>query len=232
MPVLLFLILLTGLGLATPAQARPLQDMQIVRQKAASYLLSRIRSEHEGLVADVEMGNVDERLALPRCLHLDFFQPSGAQGYSNGSVGVRCENPVRWTFYLTYQVVLSGPALVATRPLSTHQSISPGDVELRQVRYEGMPGNYLRDPAELRGAMTSRAIPAGTAITNDLLFRRQTVRAGQQVKVLVHGRGFQITQEGVALNSAHRGETVRVRTPSGQVIQGLAGPDGNIVVQP
>jgi flagellar basal body P-ring formation protein FlgA len=232
MHVRLLLSLLAGLSLAAHAQDRPVQDMQLVRQQAASYVLKSARSAFEETAAHVEIGNVDPRLSLPACGRLEFFLPAGTRSYGNGSVGVRCKAPEPWTFYLTFQVVLSGPALVSTRPMSPREPIRPRDVEVRRVRYQGVPGNYLREPEELRGALAARPIPAGTAITSDLLLRAQPVRAGQRVRVLVRGRGFQIAQEGIALNSAHSGDVVRVRTPSGQVIQGLAEPDGSIRVRP
>ncbi len=227
-----FLALCLGFGLAR-AEPAPVQDWAALREAARQYLLERIRDEDPDLEAQIEIGPVDPRLRLPHCRTPRAFLPAGARLYGNGSLGMRCEEaPQPWTLYLSYRIALQGPALVARQPLAARQVLRAQDVELRRVTYEAPPGDYLRDPALLVGGMTSRPVAAGQALTTDRILRSQTVRAGQRVKVWLQGTGFRITQEGVALNGASPGETVRVRTDAGRIIQGQATVDGGVQVRP
>lgn len=220
--------LLASLALSAPAEASALQDAQTLRMQAQRHLLERIGQTYPGVQGRVEMGAVDPRLRLPLCERLEFFLPAGVRLLGSGNLGVRCAGPEQWTLYLGFQIALRGPALVAKRPLGSRQPVMPEEVELREIDYEAAPGEYLRTVEELEGAMTARPFAAGQALTQDRLLRRQTVRAGQRVKVLFKGDGFQVTQEGVALNGAMPGEVVRVRVPSGKLIQGLATVDGQV----
>lgn len=204
-----------------------------LRRQAERHLHDLATRDDAAIRAHVEIGAVDPRLRLPPCARPVMFLPAGAHLHGNGSLGVRCEGPPEpWTLYLTYRISLQGPALVSRRPLAARQVIETDDVELRVIAYQAPPGDYLRDPALLEGAMAARPIPAGQPITADRLLRSQVVRAGQRVKLWLSGSGFQITQEGVALNGAKAGEPVRVRTDSGKLVQGQATADGRVLVRP
>ena len=58
------------------------------------------------------------------------------------------------------------------------------------------------------------------------------VKAGQTVTLLAGGPGFKISHEGRALANASDGQSVQVRTPSGQVVTGQATPEGIVVLTP
>ena len=215
------------------AQDGPLQTWSDLRMRAERYLQDLVIREDAAIRAQVEIGTIDPRLRLPRCAQPLLFLPAGARLYGNGSLGVRCEDTAEpWTLYLSYKITLIGPALVTRWPLAARQALKADDLELREIAYEAPPGDYLRDAALLEGAMTARPLPAGQPLTADRIVRSQTVRAGQRVKVWLSGSGFQVTQEGVALNSARAGESVRVRTDSGKLLQGQATADGRVLIRP
>jgi len=215
------------------AQDGPQQAWSDLRLRAERYLHELATRDDAAIQAQVDIGAVDPRLRLAQCARPVMFLPAGARLYGNGSLGVRCEDTAEpWSLYLTYRISLKGPALVTRWPLAARQPIRAGDLELREIAYDAPPGDYLRDTALLEGAITARPIPAGQPLTADRLVRSQTVRAGQRVKLWLSGSGFQITQEGVALNGAKAGETVRVRTDSGKLVQGQATADGRVLVRP
>lgn len=220
--------------LAGASSATDLQDLGGLRQAAERFLHEQVSAADAALTARIEVGPVDERLRLPRCERPPVpFLPPGARLHGNGSLGLRCDDARQpWTLYLTYKISLQGPALVARIPLGARQPLKAGDMELRRIVYERPPGDYLRDMTLLDGAMTARPLPAGHPITADSLLRRETVRAGQRVKVWLAGAGFVVTQEGTALNAAAPGELVRVRTDSGKILQGRAGADGRVRIDP
>lgn len=225
-------LLLIGWAHAARADASPAQDWNSVREAAERHLRDLVDKEYAGTQAQVEIGTVDSRLRMARCAKLGFFLPPGSRPAGSGNLGVRCESPEAWSLYLTYQITLRGPALVVRWPVAARQELKDKDVETREIVYDTMPDRYLRRGEALEGAVTARPLAAGQALTVDSLLRRQAVRAGQRVKLIVVGSGFQVSQDGTALNDAAAGDTVRVRTPHGKVLQGSATADGRVRMQP
>ena len=68
----------------------------------------------------------------------------------------------------------------------------------------------------------SSKAPAAAAIKHLPTQAVALVKAGQSVTLQADGPGFRISSEGRALNHASAGQTVQVRTRSGQVVTGTA----------
>jgi len=206
------------------------QDFQALRARAASWLEQEAARSFPGAQAQVKVGLVDERLRLPACAQLRFFLPAGARLWSGGSLGVRCAGPADWSLYLAYDSQLRGPGLVASRPLPARHLVAAGDVDLGIVEYEQSPSLYPRElPAASRLA---RPLAAGQALLIDMFLQANIIQAGKTVQVRAGGAGFDVSQEGVALNSAAPGEAVKARMPSGRIVQGTATRDGAVAVSP
>ncbi len=226
-----FLLLLCSLFGTAQAEAGPDQDLRVLSTQAQRHIATLAGQAYPEVRSTVEMGAIDARLRLSRCERVHFFLPPGERLFGRGTLGARCEGPAQWTLYLAYRLDLSGPALVARHPLASRQPIHATDLELREVVYDRAPGEYFR--TELPdGSLAARPIAAGQALTHDLLLQRDAVQAGRKVRVLVRGAGYQVSQEGVALNNAKAGAMVRVRTPNGRIVQGHASADGQVIVQP
>ena len=226
------LLSLLGLGVPGHAGSGPYQDWQALAAQARRSVAEMAAQAYPQARATVTMGEVDARLRLVRCDEVHFFQPAGEQLIGKGSLGVRCAAPQAWTLYLGYQLALHGPALVARHPLALRQPIRPTDVELREIAYDRPPGEYLDDSALPEGAVAARPVAVGQALTHDMLVRRDAVQAGRKVRLLVRGAGFQVSREGVAMNNAKPGDTVRVRLPGGRIIEGRTDADGQVIVEP
>ncbi len=225
------LIGLIGLIATHSAHPTPL-DVTRLRQEAARYVESSTRAAHPDAQARVEIGEVDARLRLSDCAEPRFSLPAGARTWGGGHLAVRCMAPAEWTLYLTYRIRLSGPGLVTRRPLAVRAQLSATDVESAVIEYDQDPGLYPRHPDELAGSQASRPLAKGTPIRVDMLRRPPAVRSGQKVRLLAHGAGFTVSQEGVAQQTVAAGETVRVRLGNGRVVQGIAERDGSVRVSP
>jgi flagella basal body P-ring formation protein FlgA len=222
---------LLALFLVTPSGgADSLQDLATLRTLAAAHLLNACGSAHAGLECQARVGPLDPRLRLPHCPKPEFHLANGSRPHGNGNLRAHCREPSPWTLYLTYGITLTGEVLVARRPLPAGTGLLAEDVEIRRITLGQAPGDYFRGMEQLRGAITARPVASGQAITLDLLKRRQLVRPNQRVRLLAEGAGFQVSQEGIAQNAAYMGETVRVKMPSGRIIQGVAEADGSVRV--
>lgn len=209
------------------ADAKTFPDL---RRDAAEWLGHQVDQTYPDALHQVELGPLDTRLRLGPCGEIRFFLPPGARLWSGGSLGMQCVAPSRWTLYLTYQVQLTGPALTTSRPIPARALLEAGDVTMANTRYDQDPGGYLRELPQ--GATTLRPMNANQPILVFDLALPDTVKAGTKVRVRIQGRGFSVSQEGKALNSARAGAQVQVKMPSGRIVRGMANQAGEVEVGP
>lgn len=228
--ILIFLLIATWL--ASAFAASPHQDMQLLRQLGNTWLEQRAAHEWPDTSARALTGPVDERLRLPACRDLQFSLAAGARLSGSGSVKAQCLAPARWSLYLSFRLRLSGAAVVARRDLPARALVSADDLEIRVIDYERPLTDYLSDPQRAIGARASQRIAAGQPVLAEALARPPAINAGQRVRVVARGAGFNVHQAGSALNTAAAGEPVRVRIQSGRVVMGIAQDDGSVLVRP
>lgn len=206
------------------------QDWQALRAQAAAWLQAEIEKTYPDVQVRTHVGVVDERLRLPACRQPLFFLPAGARLWDKGSLGVRCEDVAGWSLYLNYENRLRGPALVAVQAMPARHAPAATEVITRIVDYAQAPGLHLRTlPA---GARLARPVAAGQAILADMLLLPKVIQAGSKVRVTAAGSGFAVSQEGTALGHAAAGDSVKVKMPSGRIVQGIVTPEGTVAVSP
>jgi flagella basal body P-ring formation protein FlgA len=76
--------------------------------------------------------------------------------------------------------------------------------------------------ASLEGKTSTRTIAAGQVLRADYFRTPPVVGAGDTVRLNFSGDGFSVSASGRALGAAQEGQTVRVQTESGKVVQGIA----------
>lgn len=222
-----------GLGLAAGlASASPVADHAALRLAAASHVETVAQVAFPDAQVQVEIGPIDPRLTLSPCPSPRFTLPAGAPPWGPGNLSVACQTPQSWSLFLSYRISLRGPAWLARHPLPTGHVPRLDDLTPGEIEYVGDPGRYLRDPTRLAGAALARPLAEGRPLTLDVLRVRPLVRAGQKIRVVVQGPAFQVTQEAVARGQAGLGERVRLKTPSGRVIEGVVEADGSVRVKP
>lgn len=226
---LLFALVLLCCGHAFTAYAAKPHDLQQLRAQAAHWLEQQAAISFPEAQAAVTVGPVDPRLRLPACAKVNFFLTANAALWGRGSIGARCADEAGWTLYLGYESRLRGPGLVTARPLPARTPLAAADVIARDIDYTQSPHLYPR--ALPAGAVLKRAVAADQPIQVDWLTLPNVIRAGQRVQVRARGAGFVIAQEGVAQNAAAPGDLVRVRVPSGRIVQGIADGDGVVEVR-
>lgn len=222
-----FLALL-AIALAAPAAAQ--QNPAPVRDLVEQFL----RMETAGLPGRVSLnvGTVDSRNQLPPCDRMEPFLPTGVRAWGRINVGVRCLQPATWTIYVPAQVAVEGDYLVIARPLRPGQIVGPSDLRRETGDLTEQPPSVLTDPTQAQGHAARYALAAGQPLRVEMLRLPPAVLQGQKVRVVSSGPGFQVSNEGVSLNTAAEGQVARVRLPGGQVLGGIARPGGVVEVQP
>jgi flagella basal body P-ring formation protein FlgA len=222
-----------GMGLAlvflclssSVVHAATQQDPAAVQAQAEHFLKRQTR----GLPGKVSIQVEPPRSALPACSVLDAFQPVGSRSIGKVAIGVRCLAPTTWTVYLSAQVRVIGSYAVTRQPLPANHVLSAADFTLREGDLGTLPADVVTRIDDLQGYRTVSGLAAGAPLRTALLRPPLAVQQGQVTRVVVHGPGFSVESEGQALANASRGDRVRIKTRSGQVISGIA-EDGQQVV--
>jgi flagella basal body P-ring formation protein FlgA len=216
------------LGVWAYAQAQ-WQSLDPIRQAARTYVQAQVGTS-PGKV-ETSIGTIDPRLHLPQCTHLEAFLPPGSRLWGNTTVGVRCLAPSTWSIYVPVTVKIFSTVVVSARPLARGQTLTAEDLAIRTEDLTQLPAGILTDPAQAAGMTTTSSLPAGYALRTDMLRAHYVILQGQTVRIVSQGKGFQVSSEGKALGNGSVGQIVSVRTRSGQVVSGIAQPNGVVEVQ-
>eukprot|EP01034_Spumella_vulgaris_P035764 gene35764-44100_t len=230
-------ILMLGATLTAAAQAvaqQPAaparQDLGAVRQAVEQFL----QTQTVGLpgAVTVNVGAIDQRMALAPCPQLQAFFMPGARAWGKTTVGVRCAAPSAWTVYIQANVTVQADYVASAVPLAQglpiqHQLAGLDGQALGQlVLVKGdlttLPAGIATDIGQVVGRSAGVSLAAGTPMRLDTLRSKQVITAGQLVRVVSGGAGFRVSAEARAVAAASEGQIVQVRTAGGQQVSGVA----------
>lgn len=203
------------------AQARELVEQQLGTLAGAA--VTRV---------EIETGSLDPRLKLAPCERVEPYLPAGFRAWGKSRVGLRCaQGPVRWNVYLPVTVKVFGPALVAVRPLDAGAELNEADVRSAEIDLAAAASAALTDLDAAAGRTLARAVAPGQPLRQADLRARQWFAAGETVKLVALGRGFEVHGEGQALSAGLDGNLVRVRTETGRIVSGVAVSERRVEVR-
>jgi flagellar basal body P-ring formation protein FlgA len=184
-----------------------------------------------GLRVELRIGQLDPRLRLAPCSAVQPYLPAGTRLWGAARIGLRCTDPgVRWTVFLPITVDVYGPGLVAAGPLAVGAVLTAADLKPATVNLSAQTSPALASSELALGRTLARPLAAGEPLRAADLRVRQWFAAGDTVRVSAVGAGWRIHGEGQALNPGLEGQTVRVRTESGRVINGVAVAERHVEV--
>jgi len=161
----------------------------------------------------------------PNCPAPNFSLMPNARPWGNVSVGVTCNGQKS---FIQASVQVSGSYWVAARNITSGGHITAADIERHKGRLDQLPPHTIMDEKQALNAISLRNINIGQPLTLNMLRRPWMVHAGQEVQVSANGGGFNITSTGKAMNNAAANDSVRVRMPSGQIVNGTVAQDGSV----
>ena len=188
------------------------------------------QAEERGLRIEVQVGRLDPRLKLAPCARIEPYLPPGAPLWGTTRIGLRCtQGAKRWNVSLPLTVHVYARAAVVNANLGAGTVLDAGQVGEAEVDLGAAPATALRDPALAVGRTLARNLNAGAALHLADLKARQYFAAGETVRVVALGSGWQVVTEGQAMNAGVEGQTARVRTESGRILN--ARPSGDRQVE-
>lgn len=172
---------------------------------------------------EVQLGRLDPRLRLAPCARVEPYLPAGSRLWGRSRIGLRCvDGAVRWNVYLPVQVQVFAPATVLNTALPAQAEITAEHLTEAEVDWAEGTQPPVTDAAALVGLRLTRALPAGQPLRATDLQRQVWFQAGDTVKLVAVGAGFEVSAQGQALGRGIDGQPVRVRTPAGRIVSGTA----------
>ena len=228
-PPLLRLVALVA-GLCWSASARPqesagpffvpdaalLKQVESLARSGATAAAPRVPGN---LRVEVTLGHLDPRLHLAACSQVEAFLPAGVPAWGATRVGLRCaQGPKRWNVSMPVTVSLFTQATVVRDALPAGTVIEAAQLEQAEVDIAAGPGMSILDPAEVLGRTIAHTVPAGATLHQSDLKPRQYFAAGETVRVVATGPGWQVVTEGEAISAGIEGQPARVRTEGGRIL--------------
>jgi flagella basal body P-ring formation protein FlgA len=130
------------------------------------------------------------------------------------------------------RVSVAGSYLVSSRKINRGQTITDLDLEARHGDLTELPATVLTSPRLVIGQRARVSLAAHQPLRREHLFLAPVIRQGDKVRVVSRGTGFAVATEGVALNNAAEGETIKVRASSGRTLTGIARSQGEVELLP
>lgn len=174
-----------------------------------------------GLRIEVEVGELDARLRLAPCEHIEPYLPAAARLWGRTRVGLRClRGAKRWNVFLPVTVHVYGQALVAAAALPAGHVLDGTELALAEVDLADAGGGAIAEPRLAVGRTLARPLARGQGLREPHLRARQWFAIGDTVKVVARGKGFSVAGEAQAVTRGLEGQIARVRTDSGRVLAG------------
>ncbi len=214
----LFMLLTTGLGNLSAAEFHSLQS---IRMQAEAFIH---QYPYESPYAPrFEVNNLDSRLRLKACqipLKVEFARRDKIHG--NTALNVSCPSSPGWKLLLPAQIDLFDDVLVLTRAVHKGQIIDTNLVKRKKHSISRLNNGYLSQISDISGLESRRNLKRGDILTPTSLIPKLMVKSGQQVTLILDFKGLKIRSTGQALQSARRGEVIKVRNnQSSRIVEGI-----------
>jgi flagella basal body P-ring formation protein FlgA len=120
--------------------------------------------------------------------------------------------------------------LTVQRDVAAGARLEPADLAVVRRPSGSLPYQYFTDAEQAVGLVVRRTLPAGTVLVPAAVDRPRVVERGALVTLISGGGAVAVRAEGVALESAGVNQRVRVRSPSGRVVEGVVAASGEVHV--
>jgi len=207
-------ILLTAYFLGTSAQAAltPDLDKEITRFIQKSPSVNGLR---------VQIEQLDPNIVVPACIGgvIEISAQPGARVWGRTILQLRCAR-AGWMVNIPLNIRVFGDYVVASRYLPFGQKIESGDIRIIEGELNLLPDDVLRTPKGAYDRILSRPLQMGSPIGLNDLRESSVIKVGDPVRLVLSGKDFEVSGEGIAQTSGMLGDMVRVRLADGQVLQG------------
>ena len=205
------LCLIALLGIFSPMAHAQWQSVESIRVTALNFAKQKIHFPDARM--DFHVGVLDTRHRLPNCsVPLQGFLSPQTRLDRDTVVGVRCSGRKPWKVYVPIQIVTFKTVFVTQRPIPKGSQLTKDDLREETRNVNGR--DYISDLGQFNNKQVRRDLPAGTLVTQKMLFATKLIKRGQTVTLLSKNKGLSVRISGEALESGILDQRIRVRNSS------------------
>lgn len=146
---------------------------------------------------------------------------------------IQRENRSPTSHWVSADIEVIRPVVVARRPLSSFHVVTVDDVELVPHPLVRKGERYAFSLEEIVGKRVRRSVPQGAPILLGMVDDVPIIRPGDHVTLIVEGEGIEITTMGEAKENGYLGRRVAVmNVESKKVVYGKVRDASSVVVGP
>lgn len=205
-------------------------DARQITRLVEHALLAQLRRQPAAADAsriEVNVGALDSRLAFTGCAEPISVAADLDRLQARVNARVSCATPSPWAIYVPVELRVFRPVPIAARELQRGETVSEADIGEQERNVLAAGATTLVRRSEAVGQKVRRTIPAGSMLLATLLEQPVLVRRGDRINVDTVPGAISVRISAEALETARRGERVRVRNlQSGRVIDAVVTGDG------
>ncbi len=200
------------LGTSAQAAIAPEVEKEIMRFIQKSPSVNGLR---------VQADLVDPNINVPVCLggSIEIATAPGSRVWGRTTLQLRCAKAA-WMVNIPFNVHVFGDYVVAARYLPAGLKLDSTDIRVIEGDLSLLPDDVLRTPKVAYERVLSRHLQMGSPIGLNDLKESSVVKVGDPVRLVLSGKDFEVSGEGVAQTAGMIGDMIRVRLADGQVLQG------------
>jgi flagella basal body P-ring formation protein FlgA len=205
----LFTLLLLLVWGSLQATDKAVQTHASIHAVVESYLTAEFSQEESQLV--IKLTPLDHRLKLTQCESpLQAFDPPGGISMGRTTVGISCQRPKPWTIYVSANVGMEMPVIIAKRDIGRGSPISKEDLSLEVMNTSHLLRGHFSSFEEVSGRTLKRTLRRGQVVTPSMLKVKKTIKRGEQITILASAGPIEVRSRGKALKSGNPGDLIPV----------------------
>lgn len=147
--------------------------------------------------------------------------------WGNVTISAQCNNKAKK--YIQVNIAIMGSYIVANQTISSGTIITEEHLRQQSGRLDTLPANVILDKAQAINHIALRDINPDEPIKAASLQKNWYIKAGQVVKVIINGDGYQIVTTGKTLNNAILDDHVNIKLNSGNILEGIVTSQGVVL---
>jgi flagella basal body P-ring formation protein FlgA len=211
------------LGVANAQSVAPAPADNDVYAAAKSWLDQSLSQQRGDLPLrmEVEVGQLDGRLTLAPCQHVQPYLPPNVRLWGKARLGLRCvQGASKWNVFLPITIKAWGPAWVIKSQVTPGTTLEATDAMAKEVDWAESYSPVVANQEDWVGKTATRLLSAGQPLRQEMVKNAQVFQSGAQVRVVAVGVGFEIVGRAQALSAGVVGQSAKVRMDNGQVVSG------------
>ncbi|MWN05117.1 flagellar basal body P-ring formation chaperone FlgA [Gilliamella sp. Pas-s95] len=146
--------------------------------------------------------------------------------WGNMTISAQCDNKKK---FIQIHVAVIGNYIVAKQTIHAGTVINKDDIRIQSGRLDKISSAVVVNEVDALNHIALRNINQDEPIRTTMLQNNWLVKAGQIIKVIIRGGGYEVATSGKTLGNAALNEKIRVKLNSNKIVEGTLTHQGVII---